>query len=216
MNFDELTAFYAWPSERQPLRRHVRLNMAVTVSGDFVDPLGLSTGLSSPEDRLLLKIIRSGADAILVGAGTIRAEGWNLPPTGTLFVLSRTENLPWNTCPDTSRVRIITGAKTPQEILNFLGHEGIQQVLVEGGGSVARQFARVNLFDDVCLTVTLESEHDGWDTEERNRQLSRAFAGLLGVPPEMYDLMSTFPVAQTPLVFARWRRAISSPPPAAD
>jgi len=210
IDFDALAETYAWPSADNAHQTHVRLNMAIRVDGGFVDAEGKSKGVSSSEDRRLLKIIRSGAQAILVGANTIRAEGWNLPETGMLFVLTRTEDLPWETCPDRNRVRTISGMTSPQQILQIIREAGGHNILIEGGGSVARQFAAKNLFDDVCLTVQLETESSATETT-----LKGALTGLLDVSPLSYDLISRVSVVRPPSVFTLWRRAIDSPPSAA-
>ena len=216
VDFEALSATYEWPTTEHALQPHIRLNMAVTVSGDYVDEAGQSNGLSSTDDRRLLKIIRSGAQAILVGARTIRAEGWNLPATGVLVVLTESGNLPWETCPEPDRVRVISGIKSPQEIVQILHESGERNILVEGGRSVARQFAAAGLFDDVCLTVNLGNERRVTDDfYNSDTALEAALIGLLRVESGSYDLISKVGVASPPSVFTLWRRAISSPPPAA-
>lgn len=65
---DELAARYAYPD-----RLWVRANMITSVDGaGAVD--GRSGGLSGVADRLVFSVLRSLADVILVGAGTVRAE----------------------------------------------------------------------------------------------------------------------------------------------
>lgn len=206
INFDAFASTYAWPESAQTGQWHVRLNMAVTSSGQYVDASGQSAGLSSPEDRRLLKIIRSGAHSIVVGAATIRAEGWNLPASGILVVLSRSQNLPWESCPDRSRVRVLSNVTRPTDLVRTLSESGMTNILIEGGGSVARQFAAENVFDDVCLTVA--SESDSVDN------LLSALVGLLDVSPHDFDLISRVRIRQSTSVFGFWRRAIDSPQPA--
>jgi riboflavin-specific deaminase-like protein len=66
----DLTAEYAVPAGR-----HVRVNFASSVDGAAtVD--GTSKGLSSKADRELFHLLRSLADVVLVGAGTVRAENY--------------------------------------------------------------------------------------------------------------------------------------------
>ena len=201
-----LAEVFAWPAQGQ----HIRLNMAVDVNGGFTDASGRSSGLSSPEDRNHLKMIRSGADAIVVGAGTIRAEGWNLPRTGMLYVLSTRGNLPWETCPDPERVTVLEGSQSVHDVVQTLATPGVQRILVEGGGSVARQFAAAQLFDDVCLTVS--SEIGRPQSEAATLALER----LLDVSADSYDLVSIVPVATTPSVFTLWRRALGTHAVSAD
>jgi riboflavin biosynthesis pyrimidine reductase len=64
----ELAARYAYPD-----RLWVRANMITSVDGAGAMD-GRSGGLSGVADRLVFSVLRSLADVILVGAGTVRAE----------------------------------------------------------------------------------------------------------------------------------------------
>jgi riboflavin biosynthesis pyrimidine reductase len=55
---------------------HLRANMVSSLDG-AVEVDGLSAGLSSVEDRRMLSRLRMLTDALLVGAGTLRSEGYN-------------------------------------------------------------------------------------------------------------------------------------------
>jgi riboflavin-specific deaminase-like protein len=57
-----------------PTRPLVRLNMVVSLDGSVTDRTGRSGGLGSDADHEVFDVLRSQADAILVGAGTARAE----------------------------------------------------------------------------------------------------------------------------------------------
>ena len=74
MDDAELWQAYAWP------QRCLRANFVTTVDGHIQGPDGLSGTISSPEDRRVFHMLRAGADAILVGAGTARIE--NYKPVG--------------------------------------------------------------------------------------------------------------------------------------
>lgn len=72
---------------------------------------GRSGGLGDSDDQLIFTTTRAVADAIVVGAGTVRAEGYdgarlpqwatqwrqdhNLPERPALVILSRSGNIPW-------------------------------------------------------------------------------------------------------------------------
>lgn len=100
----ELEALYPWPSDGT----HLRANMVMTLTGAIADAAGSSRGISSPADRRLLGLLRRRCDALLVGAGTIRAEGYSplrsayadiriasgQRPAPVLVVVSRTLDLP--------------------------------------------------------------------------------------------------------------------------
>lgn len=66
----------------------VRAVMVTNSSGDTIDPEGSSEGLSRGADRKLLGILREEADAVVVGASTIRQEPVPLPRSTPLIVLS--------------------------------------------------------------------------------------------------------------------------------
>lgn len=194
---ENLRETYAWPG----LGHHIRLNMAIDIYGRYADARGKSAGLSSTADRQLMKLIRSGADALVVGASTIRAEGWNLPAKGLLVVLSTSGNLPWEDCPDPRRVYVLKEKQTTADMVDVLTDMGLSQILVEGGRNVARQFAAQQLFDDVCLTI---GAHDAVAAE---RGAASALSELLDVSPDSFDLVSLRPDVATSSVFSLWRRA---------
>lgn len=57
----------------------LRANMLSTVDGAVVGPDGRSGSLGTPADRLVFRRLRVLADAIVVGAGTARAENYGPP-----------------------------------------------------------------------------------------------------------------------------------------
>jgi len=57
-------------------RPWLRVNFVVSADGSATDEQGRSEGLGGPGDRALFRALRAHADAILVGAGTARAEGY--------------------------------------------------------------------------------------------------------------------------------------------
>ncbi len=63
---------YPWPDGQ----RWVRANMVVTVDGRAQAGDGLTEGISSVEDKLVFGHLRADCDVVLVGAGTVRAEGY--------------------------------------------------------------------------------------------------------------------------------------------
>ncbi|GAA1946847.1 pyrimidine reductase family protein [Agromyces allii] len=69
---EHLLAAYALP-ERQ--RASVRMNFVASIDG-AVTVDGRSGGLGDASDRLAMQAMRALADVVLVGAGTVRAEGY--------------------------------------------------------------------------------------------------------------------------------------------
>jgi riboflavin biosynthesis pyrimidine reductase len=100
------------PHERAPEHRpFLYLNMVASADGRAaVD--GRTRALGSEADTLLLTELRTLADAVLIGPGTLRAEGYGKlvgnpervarrvaagrPPTPTAVVISRSGDVPWD------------------------------------------------------------------------------------------------------------------------
>jgi riboflavin biosynthesis pyrimidine reductase len=64
---------YPWPDRDV----WIRANMVVTVDGRAQAADGLTADISSPEDKRVFGWLRASADAVLVGAGTVRDEGYH-------------------------------------------------------------------------------------------------------------------------------------------
>jgi riboflavin biosynthesis pyrimidine reductase len=139
---------------------------------------GRSVGLGHPEDRALLRGLRASADAVLVGAATVRAERYaNLfddGPGGRIAIVTRSGDVPWETglfAEPATRIAIYTAAAvevpagvaadvevraaaTPGEALaDLCSRDGAELVLCEGGPRLLREVAAAGLLDDLVLTV---------------------------------------------------------------
>lgn len=76
----DLEAFVAAEARPTPPGRPwVLCNMVASVDGASSGPDGKSRSLSGPGDRRLFHALRSAADVVLAGAGTIRAENYGAP-----------------------------------------------------------------------------------------------------------------------------------------
>ena len=115
------------PWEQAPAQRpHVLLNMVSTVDGRAAVG-GLTAPMSGPADRQVFHGLRGLADAILVGAGTLRAERYGrlvkdparrarraaagLAPDPLAVVLTASGELPWDAplfADEHSRVLVLT------------------------------------------------------------------------------------------------------------
>jgi len=69
---EELGAMYALPDRKTP---RIRMNFIASLDG-AATLRGRSGDLGGRSDRMLMQILRAMADVILVGAGTVRAEGY--------------------------------------------------------------------------------------------------------------------------------------------
>ncbi len=69
---DALLDRYRWPSDR----RWLRANMVASIDGAVAGPDGQSGSLGTPGDKRVFRLLRASCDVILVGAGTVAAEGY--------------------------------------------------------------------------------------------------------------------------------------------
>ncbi|OHV03959.1 pyrimidine reductase family protein [Mycobacterium talmoniae] len=69
----ELATLYAYPADRQ--RPWVRANFISSLDGGAT-AAGRSGGLAGPGDRAIFKLLRTLADVVVVGAGTVRIENY--------------------------------------------------------------------------------------------------------------------------------------------
>ncbi len=137
---------------RRTGRPWVVLKLAATLDGRIAAPDGSSKWLTSEESRSDVQRLRAQSDAVLVGAGTVRADD----PELTVRPEPRPEHQPLRVVlgrvPADARVQpAVEMSGTPQSILEELGAKGVLQVLVEGGAHVAHDFHRAGVVDRYVL-----------------------------------------------------------------
>jgi riboflavin biosynthesis pyrimidine reductase len=181
---EQLSELYAWPQSRT-----LRCNLVLNSENDVKGTDGTSLSLTNKEDRRLLRIIRADADVVISGAESIRAEGWFLPPHGRLCVLSLSGVLPWETCPDRSRVFVY---QSVESLIHGLRQHELS-ILCEGGS----------------VTAELLAQHYGFD------EIALSFADSLAVSPlpevliqdDNFDLVFHMRDLEHNMAFGLWRRA---------
>lgn len=158
----------------------IRCNLVVTIDGRAAGGDGISDSLSSRTDRMILGVIRESADAVLVGAGTVRAEGYRLPSRAPLAIVSASGRLdghrlaPREGAPPVVVLTTAAGARHAAASLGALPHEvvvvaeqsfaiadavgalqrrGLRSLVAEGGPSVIRSLLEADLLDELCLTT---------------------------------------------------------------
>lgn len=195
--FEDSVDAYAWPAGLW-----VRANLVASDSGQTSGTSGTSSDLTSVEDRNLLRRIRQDCSALVVGAASIRAEGWHLPPRAHTHVVSRGSTLPWETCPDTSRVT--EWMAQPREalstlvtrVVNDVASRGATSILCEGGVASVRALAQANLLNELCLSVRGTSRAD----------VERAMNGIL--PDETrWSMTHMWTSDDETTIFSIWRCA---------
>lgn len=162
---DDLDRLYGHPG---PL---VRLNFATTLDGSATGADGLSGSINTPADHRGFAAMRRRADAVLVGAGTARAEGYR-PGDRPLVIVSRRGELPDQLVGGTengTRVTLATCAASRRvesdgvwvcgdasiDLADVVGRTRAAfgpHVLCEGGPSLAAELLAAGLVDEVALS----------------------------------------------------------------
>jgi diaminohydroxyphosphoribosylaminopyrimidine deaminase/5-amino-6-(5-phosphoribosylamino)uracil reductase len=137
-------------AHRRRGRPWVVLKLAATLDGRIAAPDGSSQWITGPAARMDVHQLRAESDAILVGAGTVRADD----PALTVREVAGREPLRvvLGRPPDDARVHpalVHDGAL--ESLLDDLGRRGVIQLLVEGGARVAASFHRSGLIDQYVL-----------------------------------------------------------------
>lgn len=196
-------------------RLAVELCMVTSLDGAVaVD--GRSGPMSSPADRLVLATLRSTARLVLVGAGTVRAEGYRAPsdPAVRIAVVTRRGGLDWDGELFTSGAAIIVtgdGTDVPDHLttIRSSSHEpdlgwAIGEldslmpdagfVHVEGGAALNGTLVSNGLVDAVNLTV---APVIAGGTEQRI---------VTGAPALTTGLSLVHALAEGDHLFTRWER----------
>jgi riboflavin biosynthesis pyrimidine reductase len=169
---DELAEVYA-PLDRPWLR----VNFVSTVDGAAQGGDGLSRSINNPVDKRVFDALRSNADCLVVGAGTLRDEGYSVPRL-PLVVVSRSGEVP-ESLREAPEGRILMATTAAAEGLaasrSLLGDEQVMVLgedtvdlvelksrlaargwvdqLSEGGPGLFAAMLEAGVVDELCLTV---------------------------------------------------------------
>ncbi len=169
---DELTELYA-PRGTPWLR----VNFVSTVDGAAQGSDGLSKSINDDADKRVFDALRRQADCLVVGAGTLRDEGYNVPDL-PLVIVSRKAEVP-PTLRDAPRGRVLMATTSQaaglEEARSSLGTEHVLELgedtvdlvalkdqlagrgwhdqLCEGGPHLFGAMLEAGVVDELCHTI---------------------------------------------------------------
>jgi riboflavin biosynthesis pyrimidine reductase len=172
---EQLDSYEPW-LEAGEGRPFVAMNFAVTVDGRATIG-GVSGPIGSDADTAMLAGLRSRFDAVMIGAGTMRAERYGpLPGDRLMVIVSGNLDLPWDASlfTEPGRVLIFTASTdeppstaTPLEVVRHEGavdlvaalrhlrkEHGVRALLSEGGPRLHAEMQALGLVDELFLTTS--------------------------------------------------------------
>jgi riboflavin biosynthesis pyrimidine reductase len=210
---EQLETYRPWeePREERPL---VAMNFVATVDGRATIE-GRSGPIGSEVDTEMLVGLRTRFDAVMIGAGTMRAERYG-PMKRLMVLVSGRLDLPWDAplFTEAGEVLIFTAseAEPPQTAatVEVVRHEGavnltgamrylrrerdIRALLSEGGPHLYEQMQAEDLVDDLFLTIAPKLS---------GGEAPRIIEGPL---PEVAELELAWLLEADGELFARYRR----------
>ena len=145
---DEITEQLApYVHHRRTGRPYVVLKMACTLDGKTTAPND-QRWITGDDARTSVHRLRAESDVIIVGAGTVRTDDPELTTRHVEGPSPRRIVLTTSTVPPHARVQPCeTWSGDVTALLSALGSDGVLQVMVEGGPTVAEAFHRAQLID---------------------------------------------------------------------
>ena len=162
---------------RPPRLPWLRVNMVSTVDGAANGESGKSGSINNDADKAVFDALRAQADAIIVGAGTARTEGYRVAAV-PLVIVSRSGQVPdgLREAP-TGKVLLVIPQSSPgrDDAIATLGADnvivvgesqvdlpamkaalvdrGLTNLLSEGGPSLLRDLLDSGAADELCATI---------------------------------------------------------------
>jgi riboflavin biosynthesis pyrimidine reductase len=171
----QLDSYRPWEEEREE-RPFVAVNFAATVDGRATIG-GVSGPIGSAADTEMLVGLRTRFDAVMIGAGTMRAERYSGLEKRLIVVESG---------PD--------GRADLRALLRSLREEGVRALLCEGGPTLHGALQELGLVDELFLTTAPKLV---------GGEAPRIVEGVL---PETAELELAWLLEQDDELFARYRR----------
>lgn len=171
----DIEAAYARPAGH--VGPWLRVNMVSTVDGAAQGADGRSGGINDAADKRVFDALRRLADCIVVGAGTLRTEGYR-PARAPIVVVSRSADVPpllrgsepgrvlmatTERAPGLDEARSLLGAEhvlvlggSSVDLVALkaaLGERGHTEILSEGGPALLQHLLAEGTVDELCLTT---------------------------------------------------------------
>jgi riboflavin biosynthesis pyrimidine reductase len=176
---ERLRALY----RRAPGSPGVRVNLIASVDGSARGDDGTSETLSSRADRAVLGAIRAESDVVLVGAASLRSEGYLIPRTARLAAITSTGDFTGSQVgevsdpeklvilgPESARARTAQTLTAPHRFLPLpggaqervglpdavaaLAEIGAPSIVCEGGPTLAASLIAAGLVGELCLSTS--------------------------------------------------------------
>lgn len=197
----------------------ISINLALSADGKISSVARRPSGWTSKEDHARLLELRKGADALLVGRGTLDADRMTMKAPGDPWrcVVSRSGRFdPAHPLFHSSGgpVHLLVTAGEPPEIagatvhagslagfLETLAAGGIRRVHCEGGGELVFALAELDAIDEIHLTLAGHTLFGG----RAAPTLSGVLGGFLPATRE-YELTGFEPHPETGECFLSYRR----------
>ena len=168
VSIEEAGSGFGWGDRAPEDRPFVAVNMVSSADGKAT-LAGRTAPMSAAADRALFHQLRTQADGILVGAGTVRIERYGrvtktpelqaereragVRADALAVIVSRSGNLPDDLPLLTQTPEAVRIAPDPAEALRELRAEGIRSLLCEGGPTLNSTLFELDLVDELFLTV---------------------------------------------------------------
>ena len=151
-------------------RPNLSLNLAISADGKISSVAKRPSGWTSQEDHSRLLALRKGADALLVGRGTLEADRMTMKSPGDPLrcVVSRGGGFdpehPLFHTPGGAVHLLVTEGVAPEisgatvhrgtlaGFLETLAGLGVERIHCEGGGELVRELAELDAIDEIHLT----------------------------------------------------------------
>ncbi len=200
---------------RPPRLPWLRVNMVSTLDGAATGESGKSGSINNGADKAVFDALRAQADAVVVGAGTARTEGYRAAAVPLVIVSHRGQVPEGLRDAPAGSVLLVACASSPglAEARRTLGEEhvlvvgetqvdlitmkqalvgrGLRNLLGEGGPRLLRDLLDAGVVDELCVTVVPQvvgGEHPR----------------ILGGPPIATDLRLAVLLEQDGTLLGRW------------